>query len=556
MIDSKKLVLAFATAYFTVIGFAFAADENTSALYVIFDGSNSMWGELPDKTRKITAARDAFSELDTALFDNRQVALRLYGHRMEGDCADTELSVPFTAAETGVLLMNERIRAVTPRGKTPITRSLQAALEDFGDRRGDILLISDGIETCDADPCELVRSWRENDIDIRVHVVGLGLNDLARGAMQCIADAAGTTYLDASNASELAAAITTASSGVAIVPGVADPAPQFSGSEFYLSAVDENGYFVPVQGTISVLDNSADENQRVASNGRYVIAGGRYILTAGVPTVNGELYRPVTQEIEVSATGTTRIQLELRRPPMVRTRFLQGGELLRGANASAQKDGIALFNLRPGEDYYIMPGRYEFLANLNQDNAAMSAAVTIVEGDDRFIDFDVVQTVRALFVVTPEGSDQRLRQNQQLYQDGELKYELNFNNGGDIKPGVYTLRSADRLSPYEIDGVEVLTDPRQTMELTVPMAFVSLQYEFLESPATSDRRCWLRRLDSDGNLIARSAGLRCEGTEYALTDGRYEVMVFNRLGEFAPTVFNIEIGQRLEVSVVQTAVPE
>ena len=57
----------------------------------------------------------------------------------------------------------------------------------MGERPGEIILISDGIETCDEDPCELVRSWAEKDIAIKVHVVGLGLDEKERTAMQCIA---------------------------------------------------------------------------------------------------------------------------------------------------------------------------------------------------------------------------------------------------------------------------------------------------------------------------------------------------------------------------------
>ena len=126
-------------------------------LYIIFDGSNSMWGELPDASRKIEVAKEVFRDLDASLFRNRDVALRIYGHRRAGDCSDSELAVPFGAAEDALSTMADRIDGVTPRGKTPITRSLQAAQEDFGDREGDILLISDGIETCDPDPCDLVQ---------------------------------------------------------------------------------------------------------------------------------------------------------------------------------------------------------------------------------------------------------------------------------------------------------------------------------------------------------------------------------------------------------------
>jgi Ca-activated chloride channel family protein len=132
-----------------------AQDADSSAsrpLSIIFDGSNSMWGELPDASRKIEVAKEVFADLDPTLFENREVSLRIYGHRRAGDCSDIELAVPLAPAARALATMAERIDGVTPRGKTPITRSLQAARDDLGDREGDILLISDGIETCDPDP--------------------------------------------------------------------------------------------------------------------------------------------------------------------------------------------------------------------------------------------------------------------------------------------------------------------------------------------------------------------------------------------------------------------
>lgn len=88
-------------------------------LYIIFDGSNSMWGELPDASRKIEVAKEVFRDLDASLFRNRDVALRIYGHRRAGDCSDSELAVPFGAAEDALSTMADRIDGVTPRGKTP-----------------------------------------------------------------------------------------------------------------------------------------------------------------------------------------------------------------------------------------------------------------------------------------------------------------------------------------------------------------------------------------------------------------------------------------------------
>ncbi len=141
-----------------VTGFVTESDATSAVarpLYIIFDGSNSMWGELPDKSRKIDAAKTVFKKLDPALFRGREVALRLYGHRRKGDCKDTELAVPLSSADSVVSEMAKKIANVSPRGKTPISLSLNEALKDFSGKAGDILLISDGIETCGADPCDL-----------------------------------------------------------------------------------------------------------------------------------------------------------------------------------------------------------------------------------------------------------------------------------------------------------------------------------------------------------------------------------------------------------------
>ncbi|MGI9295869.1 MAG: vWA domain-containing protein, partial [Pseudomonadales bacterium] len=220
-------------------------------LYIIFDGSNSMWGELADKTRKIAAAKAAFAKLDASMFAGRDVALRLYGHRRAKDCSDTELAVPFTASRDAKAKLAKAINDVSPRGKTPISRSLTAALKDFNGRGGDILLISDGIETCDSDPCELIEAWGQQNIDIKVHVVGLGLNDMTRGAMQCIASASGTEYMDANDVGELSKAIEVTATAAAPVAGKAEPKQQTQKNEFKIVGADSEGNFLPVRGTIS-----------------------------------------------------------------------------------------------------------------------------------------------------------------------------------------------------------------------------------------------------------------------------------------------------------------
>jgi len=526
---------------------SFAGQEtDREALYIIFDGSNSMWGELPDRSRKIEAAKSVFEKLEPSQFAGRDVALRLYGHRRAGDCADVELAVPFTPADSGVAEVAARVASVTPRGKTPITRSLKAALDDFGSRSGDILLISDGIETCDQDPCDLVRSWRENEIPIRVHVVGLGLTEAARGAMECIAEASGTTYHDAHSEIDLGGAIAqTAKSEPP--PSAPDERPQSTGAELRIAGEDDNGAFVPIAGTMRGDNGDTIE---IRSNRRYVLPGGSYTLQAGVPTLGGATYEPVTQQVEVNESGETRITVTVPRPPRVMTRFVEAGVEVRGALAHAFGGDEELFSLRPNEEHFILPGTYEFRATLNQDNE-LRVNETVRPGEDKVLLFEAIQTVRAVFAVTPEGSDDKLRQHQELLDNGEIAYKVHWSNGADVRPGVYTIRSEHALTPYEIAGVEVSSEERQTISLSVPFGKVRMRYRFTGEPPTKDLRCWLERIGADAKAVERSRALQCDGRDIAVIAGRYRVRPWSRLGDFEDTLFDVATGETVDIEVTQ-----
>ena len=516
----------------------FLQAQETPPLYIIFDGSNSMWGELPDKSRKIGVAKEVFSNLNPSIFANREVALRLYGHRQAGKCDDIELAVPLQPADQAVNLMAERVNGVTPRGKTPITRSLTAALNDLGGGPGDILLISDGIETCDADPCELVQSWQENGTRIRVHVVGLGLTDDARGAMQCIAEASGTDYLDAENAEELSEAIVNTASNTPPPEGEPDPQPQSIRRDFNLRGLDANGNFVPVKGNLTAADGSVTE---VQSNFRFVIEPGSYTLVAGVPTVNGELYETRSKQIEVMAEGRTTATIEVPRPPQITMQFIEEGEEVRGSGVTTYQHGEEQFLLRPHDEYFILPGTYDFSTQLNQDNI-LEITETIEAGNDKVLVFEAVKTVRVRFIVRPEGHEEVVRVHQELLQNAEVKYWLHHGNGGSIRPGVYTLRNADphALLPYVISDIEITgEEDEQLHELTIPVGTAQISYLFTGEPPSNDMRCWISRLDGEGNTIAQSRALQCDGRPLQMVAGQYQVDVWSRLGNFETTRFTV-----------------
>ena len=83
-----------------LIADSFGQEAQTRAIYVILDGSGSMWGRLADDSMKIEAARGVLNEFLAQDFGNADLAFRVYGHRREGDCRDSELTVPFTPASS------------------------------------------------------------------------------------------------------------------------------------------------------------------------------------------------------------------------------------------------------------------------------------------------------------------------------------------------------------------------------------------------------------------------------------------------------------------------
>lgn len=184
------------------------APEATS-IVLILDGSGSMWGQVEGKA-KITIAKETMASIVESMPDTAQVGLILYGHRRKGDCDDVELAVALGPVDKAAL--STTIEGINPKGKTPITRSLRAAAEVVRTEEGTatVVLVSDGEETCDPDPCAAARELKEAGVPFVIHVIGFDVNDEQRAELECIADAGGGRYFTAASAEDLEFAARTA----------------------------------------------------------------------------------------------------------------------------------------------------------------------------------------------------------------------------------------------------------------------------------------------------------------------------------------------------------
>ncbi|MEL6961360.1 MAG: VWA domain-containing protein [Pseudomonadota bacterium] len=186
---------------------------------LVLDASGSMWGQI-EGTHKITIARDVISGLLENWDPNVHLGVTAYGHREKGNCADIETLAPLGKVNRSSIMAS--IETLNPKGKTPLTDAVRQAAKQLRhtEERATVILVSDGKETCDADPCAAAAELEASGVDFTVHVVGFDLDAEEKAQLQCIADGTGGQFLNAANASELHDAMTTT------VELVAEPAPK------------------------------------------------------------------------------------------------------------------------------------------------------------------------------------------------------------------------------------------------------------------------------------------------------------------------------------------
>lgn len=161
------------------------------------DASQSMLGQWNGQQKIRIASRLLSNVMDSLkTVDNLEVALRVYGHQFSvangnRSCEDTKLEVPF--GPNGYDGIKKTLGTLYPKGTTPIAYSLEQTKNDFpacDNCRNIIILITDGIEECDGDPCAVARALQKNGVTLKPFVIGMGLDLEIIDAFKCI----GTFY--------------------------------------------------------------------------------------------------------------------------------------------------------------------------------------------------------------------------------------------------------------------------------------------------------------------------------------------------------------------------
>ena len=174
------------------------ARAQTPSAAIVFDATNSMWGQI-DGDNKVVLARKALARGFERAEDKLQLAVLAFGNREENSCQRVETIVPL--GDVTPSNFNEMVNSVTPaKGATPLALALEQAAQqtNSADPNPSVIVISDGLDNCRRDPCVTATALKQQMPGLRIHVIALGesgreqLQDLS-----CISDATGGTFFPA-----------------------------------------------------------------------------------------------------------------------------------------------------------------------------------------------------------------------------------------------------------------------------------------------------------------------------------------------------------------------
>lgn len=205
----------------TVCSGAATAETNT---LLIIDASGSMRSSV-DGMVKMDMAKDVLCDYITTLPQDMNVGLIAYGHRSKDDCNDVEYIVPLGKNNRDAMI--QKIISMKPMGKTPISLSLEKAVGILDGVKGEntILLVSDGKESCNAEPCALIEKYIAQGRTFVANVIGFDVSVKERKELECIAAAGHGKYYPADNLKGLKVALESVSKDQIPVVISKEPAP-------------------------------------------------------------------------------------------------------------------------------------------------------------------------------------------------------------------------------------------------------------------------------------------------------------------------------------------
>jgi 6-phosphogluconolactonase (cycloisomerase 2 family) len=329
-----------------------------------------MLNYLYSRTR-LAVAQDAIAKLSAGLPDDMNASLWVYGHRLgkedkAASCKDIEEVIglkPVDAENFDTIA-----HSFNAKGYTPITEALRlaAASLPFGENeRNTIVLVSDGEETCNGDPCALAAELKAK----KVHTIAFAAGDVARDQLKCIAAVTGGTFHYADSAEELSLALEEAveveadvASGV--VEGLGGPASVVvspGGKHVYVASASLESVVVfsrnPTTGMLTfvevhrngvegVIGMDSPIGLAVSPDGRHVYVTGGDDLGVGIFSRDSDTGRLTFVEMQDAFSGVAGVDTvhSVVVSPDGKNVYLTGVDVYDTGEETRPADALTVFN--------------------------------------------------------------------------------------------------------------------------------------------------------------------------------------------------------------------
>ncbi|HEY9885791.1 MAG TPA: VWA domain-containing protein [Vampirovibrionales bacterium] len=186
--------------------------NNSKAVMIVMDASGSMSEPAKGASTKMLMSKTVLEEVLSKIDPSIPVGLRVYGSSnyiadQFQSCRDSILLVAPGTGNRGQMI--SKLRGIKPTGATPISYSLIEAIKDLDSIEAEhksVVLISDGKETCDRNPCSLAQTFKARGIKMQFNVVGFDVNNdyEAKTQLECIANSTDGKFYTAETSAQLA----------------------------------------------------------------------------------------------------------------------------------------------------------------------------------------------------------------------------------------------------------------------------------------------------------------------------------------------------------------
>lgn len=517
---------------------------------IVLDASGSMWGQI-DGRAKLEIARAALGTVLAGIPAETEIGLIAYGHREKGNCADIELVVP--AGPGTAQAITDAANAMQFLGKTPLTDAVREAASALKstEAKATVILITDGIETCEADPCALGAELEASGVDFTAHVVGFGLTAEEGSTIACLAENTGGKYIDAKDAGALVDALKTT-----VVVAEPEPAPapepeppvavEFNlAPQLYLS-----------EGGPEIDNGNAWEIFAIAANGgageqlsteynkyRGLLPAGTYRLVGRIGEARAEMDVTLTDDALLEPQVILNAGILILHPKVSADAPVDDGATLHLANAAGM-DGTYYGDLK-----VVVPAG-ETTISVKIGQASATENVTLAAGETLEKDMIVgagVAAVDAFYVDgmimdTTQHFVEILKAKKAL--DGSLEVAAYSYGPGQIftlPPGDYIARISQGAviadAPFAVTSGE-----RADVKVILNAGVLAIT-----APGASSIEVYDARADIAGNRTSRSFDYAAEKTLIA-PGGDY--LIVARRGEtLAEATASVKPGERTEITV-------